>query len=121
MNSGCAVVASHAIGSVPFLINDKENGLIYEDGNIEDLYNKVKSLLDNNEECKILGQVAYKTMLNLWNPKTATERIIELSNSLLKNNNFNKYNNGPCSIAKKIKDDWYSDYKNYENNKENKK
>lgn len=27
MNSGCAVVASHAIGSVPFLINDGENGL----------------------------------------------------------------------------------------------
>jgi len=30
MNSGCAVVASHAIGSVPFLMKDGENGLIYK-------------------------------------------------------------------------------------------
>lgn len=29
MNSGCAVVASHAIGSVPFLIKNGENGFIY--------------------------------------------------------------------------------------------
>lgn len=32
MNSGCAVVASHAIGSVPFLIRDGVNGLIYKTG-----------------------------------------------------------------------------------------
>lgn len=29
MNSACAVVASHAIGSAPFLINNGENGYIY--------------------------------------------------------------------------------------------
>ena len=33
MNSACAVVANSAIGSVPFLIKNKENGLIYENGN----------------------------------------------------------------------------------------
>jgi glycosyltransferase involved in cell wall biosynthesis len=32
MNSGCAVVASHAIGSTPFLISDGQNGLIYQSG-----------------------------------------------------------------------------------------
>ena len=42
MNSGCAVVASHAIGSVPFLLKNGENGLIYKDGDEEDLYNKGK-------------------------------------------------------------------------------
>ena len=30
MNSGCAVVASHAIGSVPYLIKNGNNGYIYE-------------------------------------------------------------------------------------------
>ena len=30
MNSGCACIASHALGSVPFLLRDKENGLIYK-------------------------------------------------------------------------------------------
>ena len=45
MNSACAVIASHAIGSVPFLINNKKNGLIYQNGQMEDLYRKVKVLL----------------------------------------------------------------------------
>ena len=40
MNSGCAVIASHEIGSVPFLIDDNKNGLIYENGSEEELYNK---------------------------------------------------------------------------------
>lgn len=32
MSSGCAVVASHATGSVPFMIQDGKNGLIYRNG-----------------------------------------------------------------------------------------
>ena len=40
MNSGCAVVASHAIGSVPFLIKDGVNGLIYENGNQKHFENR---------------------------------------------------------------------------------
>ena len=34
MNSGCAIVASHAIGSVPFLLEHNVNGLIYKYGDI---------------------------------------------------------------------------------------
>lgn len=44
MNSGCAVVASHAIGSVPFLMKNKANGLIYPSGKIEKMFEKVKYL-----------------------------------------------------------------------------
>lgn len=104
MNSGCAVVASHAIGSVPFLIKDKKNGLIYKDGNINDLYNKVRLLLENSNNCKELGIEAYKTMINLWSPSIASKRIIELANSLLKNIAFDNYNDGPCSKAERLKD-----------------
>lgn len=107
MNSACAVIASHEIGSVPFLINDNKNGLIYEDGNIDDLYNKVKLLLDNNELSNKLGLKAYNTMITLWNPKVAAERIIELSESLLNNKPFDKYKEGPCSKAERLKDNWY--------------
>ena len=42
MNSGCAVVASHAIGSVPYLMRHRVNGLIYHSGNVDELYKKVK-------------------------------------------------------------------------------
>ena len=46
MNSGCAVVASDAIGAVPFLLADGENGLCYRSCDVDDLYQKVKFLLD---------------------------------------------------------------------------
>lgn len=107
MNSGCSVIASHEIGSVPFLVNNNKNGLIYEDGNIEDLYNKVVLLLSNDKFSSKLGLEAYNTMVSLWNPKIAAARLLELSIDLLNNKSFNKYDDGPCSKAFAMKDDWY--------------
>ena len=107
MNSGCAVVASHEIGSVPFMIKDNENGMIYEDGNNEDLYNKVSFLLDNSYECQRLGTNAYNTMIKLWNPKISARRLVNLSKKLLNNNSVDAYKDGPCSFAGKLKDNWY--------------
>ena len=52
MNSACAIVASHAIGGVPFLIRNHENGLIYKDGEVNDIYLKTKWLLDNTHKRK---------------------------------------------------------------------
>ena len=78
MNSACAVVASHAIGSVPFLINDGENGFIYKNGDEDDLFNKVKLLLDNPEDCKQISLKAYKTMTEIWNAENAVKNFIEL-------------------------------------------
>lgn len=111
MNSACAVVASHEIGAVPFMINDNKNGIIYEDGNFDELYNKVKFLLDNKKTREKLGMEAYTTIVNLWNSKIAAERIINLSNHLLNGDSFNEYNDGPCSFAKRIKDNWYKKVK----------
>ena len=45
MNSACACVANHAAGSTNFLIKDKVDGLIYENGDVESLYQKVKYLV----------------------------------------------------------------------------
>ena len=42
MNSGCAVVASDAIGAVPFLIKSSENGMVYQSGDINALFEHVK-------------------------------------------------------------------------------
>lgn len=52
MNSGCAVIASDAIGSVPFLIKNGVNGIIYKDGNQKDLSQVLMELLDNPEKRK---------------------------------------------------------------------
>lgn len=104
MNSACAVVASHAIGSVPFLINDGENGFIYKNGDEEDLFNKVKFLLDNPEKRKEMSLKAYKTMTEIWNAENAVKKLLNLVESLKKNEGFT-VRNEPCE--KIIYDDDY--------------
>lgn len=104
MNSGCAVIASYAIGSVPFLIRDGENGLVYESGSVDMLYEKIKSLLDNPEQQKKLGAAAYETIVNEWNAETAAERLIALAEAILSGEKEPRfYKNGPCSVAEVIR------------------
>ena len=105
MNSGCAVVASHMIGAVPFLMKDKENGLIYRDGDSEDLYQKVKKLLSNENYRKEIGAKAYETMINEWNAKNAVEKFLNLAKELLTNNKkVFPYETGVCSKAEILKE-----------------
>ena len=104
MNSGCAVVASDAIGAVPFLMDNQRNGLIYHSGDVDDLYQKVKYLLDHPEECDRLGTNAYTTMTDTWNAEVAAERLIDLSEKLLHGEKHPyPYTDGPCSKAEIIK------------------
>ena len=102
MNSACAVVASHAIGSVPFLIKNMENGVIYENGNIEDLFIKMKSLIGNRNRREDLGRQAYITIKKTWSPRTAAERFLVLCDALKKGEK-SPFDDGPCSPAPIIK------------------
>lgn len=106
MNSGCVVVASSAIGSVPFLIKDGKNGLIYRDGDIDDMYEKVKYLIDDKEKVADLGKNAYMTLSDLWNAETAAERFIKLVEMIQSGNIYELFEDGPCSKAAVLKDDW---------------
>ncbi len=83
MNSGCAVVASRAIGSVPYLINHGENGFIYKMGDINSLYKYVKELINNPQMMQKFGKNAYCTLKDNWNPKIAAQRFVDLAQSLL--------------------------------------
>ena len=108
MNSGCAVVASHAIGSVPFLIRDGENGLVYESGNIDMLCEKVKYLLERPEEQKKLGCAAYQTITELWSAENAAARLNELLIEVLSGEkNPELFADGPCSKAEILAEDWF--------------
>lgn len=108
MNSGCAAIASHAIGAVPFLIKDKENGLIYKNGNLTDFYEKVEYLLINPNITSIYGENAYFTISQTWNAEVAAERLICLANKILEGEKKPVlYAVGPCSDAEKLKNSWY--------------
>lgn len=107
MNSGCAVVASHAIGSVPYLLRHEDNGLVYKSGDLDDLYKKVKYLLDNPQEQLRLGRQAYHTIVDLWNAEIATERFLKLTEQIQKHGSCDLYEEGPCSRAPIISNNWF--------------
>ena len=96
MNSACTVIANKDIGSAPFLINDGENGMLYSSSDINDLCEKVKSLLDSPSKRADMGVRAYYTICNEWSPEIAASRLVDLVNSGFKST----YDDGPCSKAK---------------------
>ena len=102
MNSGCACVTSHAIGSAGYLINHKENGLIYKYEDFNDLYENVKTLLNDKNFIKQIGTNAYKTIKETWNAKIAAERFLLLAKELEKGNDT-PFTEGPCSKAIPLK------------------
>ncbi len=107
MNSGCAVIASHEAGSVPFLIQDGENGAVYQSGNVDMLCEKVKELLDDRELERRLGLAAYHTLTDSWNAREAAKRLIKLARVLdRKRRNSFPFSDGPCSKAEFISDRW---------------
>lgn len=109
MNSGCAVVASHAIGAVPFLIRDGENGLIYKSGDQTQLEQSVQRLMDDEQFRRKLGKRAYLTMIEEWNADIAAERVLQLSQALMERKDASTlFSQGPCSIAPILKNNWYT-------------
>ena len=104
MNSACAVVACRAIGSVPFLIEDGVNGYSFKQGDFEDLYQKTKALLLENEKREKIAKAAYKTIIEKWSPSVAAQRFVSLATSLINGTPTEGYKDGPCSPAEVIKD-----------------
>ena len=100
MNSGCAVVASHAAGGAPILLRQNDNGYLYPSGNTEALYERVKYLLVHPEEQERLGLSAYRTVTEHWNAETAAERLITLIRCMMNGDVYPMpYTDGICSPA----------------------
>lgn len=108
MNSACAVVANSVIGSVPFLMKDKENGFMYKDCDVDDLYRKVKILLDDSKQRKSISKSAYKTINEEYNPRNAAKKFVKLCEIMLKGEYKPfPFKDGVCSKAEELKDNWY--------------
>ena len=96
MSSACAVVACREIGSVPYLIEDGVNGLIYDKRGRNSLYSHVKRLIEDKTLREKLQKNAYDTMKNVWNAEAATDRLLHLIDCIQKGTETG-YTSGPCS------------------------
>ena len=100
MNSGCAVVANKAIGSVPFLIKDGESGIIAKDE--EEFYQGVKKILEDKELRMKISKNAYKTIDEQWNYINAVDNLQKLFDSIINNKEL-EVSDGPASRAEVYK------------------
>lgn len=98
MSQGCALVASDAIGSTPYLIKDRETGCIFQSGDLQSLFSCVKWLLDNPDKMHTIQKNALMRMQDVWSPANAAKSLLRLINNL-QNGRDTDIAEGPCSKA----------------------
>ncbi len=106
MSGGCAVVASHLMGSVPYLIRDGVNGRIFESENADDLFIKASELLKDDNLCEKYGRNAFNTIADEWNGTVAANRLSELFRHYIKGDTDFVFKDGICSHAERLPNNW---------------
>lgn len=101
MACGCCVIASDAMGSVPWLVDDAKTGLCFRSGSSDSLFQSVMTALGNDGLRARCGDSAKKLVTEgLWSSRTAAERFIEFSRKWLDSGNVDltaSYSSGPLS------------------------
>lgn len=103
MDSGCVPIADHMIGSVPYMIEHMNNGLIYDDNaeQPEGIVECVKKLYDDRTLLMKLSKNAIKTIREKWNANIAVCRFLNIVSNI---NSDNTYTDGPMSKAEIIEE-----------------
>lgn len=100
MNAGCAVVASREGGSVPYLMTNGVNGLVYNNGRYDEFEACVLRLFHNPKTAERLGRAAANTILGTWNAETAAKRLLSFCEHLLQDGTPTLFHDaGPLSPA----------------------
>ena len=105
MNSGCCVIANAQTGAAPFLIRDKENGLLYADGSYKTFSDCVKRLVKAPEQIERMGRNAYRTISEEWNAQHAAEECLRFYENW-KAGRISLPESGPLSAAQNLPARW---------------
>jgi len=82
MSQGCVLVGSDAIGSIPFLLKHRQNGMIFKSCDVDSLVEQVEWLFLHPMEMKRMQQAAIDTMQNVWSPRCAARNFLQLVDDL---------------------------------------
>lgn len=99
MNSGCAVIASHAPGATPYLIRDGENGLVFKSGNQTEFTELALRLIRDAHLRTSLAEQAYETIKNEWNANEAARRLLVQCDRIAMGQPIDFEASGPMSKA----------------------
>ncbi|MGB5554728.1 MAG: glycosyltransferase, partial [Flavobacteriaceae bacterium] len=106
MSNACTVVASHIVGSIPFLIQHGKSGLVFKSGDIKDLFKKVEQLILNRASAEQMALQAYHDISSIWSPQNAANNFLKLAESKL-NNCKSTIIQGPCTEAEYFPENWF--------------
>lgn len=98
MSNGCVLVGADEVGSIPYLVIDNVNGMIFKSCNIDSLYEKVLYLINNPKERERMSKAGMKSMREMWSPENASSSLLEFIESLHKKE-IPSILYGPCSKA----------------------
>lgn len=98
MNSACAVVAGAGAGAVPTLIRHGYNGYVFKNEKRAELEEYVVRLGRDDKLCRKIGENAYHTIADEWNPENAAKRLIEFCENIPEGR-AEAQQSGPLSIA----------------------
>lgn len=107
MASGCVVIGSSLMGSVPFLIRDGVDGFIFESGNIDSLEAAVLRLVGESGLLQTLSQSAIKRATSLWSSENAASRLVAYCEALSIGEAAPTWDDGPMSEAYIKEDNWF--------------
>lgn len=91
MANGCAVVASSAMGAVPFMIENGYNGYSYKWNDFSDFNKKVEMLIKNPDLRESAGKNAYRFVQENYSPEVAADRFCRYING-------ENFDSGICSV-----------------------
>lgn len=82
MNSGCVEVVNAQVGAAPYLIEHGVNGLLYPNNSYQEMEKLVLDLFEHWEERKVMGEEAYRTIVQEWNAEHAAEELLRFTKCL---------------------------------------
>jgi glycosyltransferase involved in cell wall biosynthesis len=71
------------IGGIPELVRNKERGIIYPTGDVDELYKAISWMLDNPEMVSAMGKNALHFLNNSLTPEIHYNKIVDIYNKLL--------------------------------------
>jgi glycosyltransferase involved in cell wall biosynthesis len=71
-------VVGARIGGIPELVRDWETGITFEAGNVNDLRDKIRSMLQNRERLREMGKRAREFVEKELNPETHYHMLMEI-------------------------------------------
>lgn len=106
----CILVASDAIGSVPYLVKPNVSGILFRAPRVsssfsspdlsalDSLCDKVRYLFDHPSKLQDISRSGVKQMQDIWSPQVAAHRLLRLVECLQQGIDPG-FEGGPCSKA----------------------